>query len=347
MTDLTDLAQQFIAFAQRECEASPLYRQLATSIAGDADLLSLAASGEYGPKPNLFLAAVHFLLLSGIKHPLAEYYLSITGSPVTGDVFPLFRSFCVRHRDEVLTVVESHRVQTNEPGRCAYLVPSLFLIAQRVLGQPLALIEVGAAAGLLLLYDHFAYDFGNGRQIGDLAALRIDCELAGACLPSLPSTFPTIVERLGIDLNPLDVRDPEAVRWLQALVWPDQPERADRLRQAIAVVQNHAPTLIAGDALSILPRTLETISADAVPCVMHAHTLNQFTPAARERFHNLLAEHSFGRDVYRLSLEGKYGPHAQLELSVYSQGALRREVLLAEYHPHGGWIEWVYPHASL
>ncbi len=37
----------------------------------------------------------------------------------------------------------------------------------------------------------------------------------------LPDRQPEIVWRAGLDLNPVDVRSPDAVSWLEALVWPD------------------------------------------------------------------------------------------------------------------------------
>ena len=36
----------------------------------------------------------------------------------------------------------------------------------------------------------------------------------------------------GLDLNPIDVRDPDATLWLRALVWPDEVGRAELLQQA-------------------------------------------------------------------------------------------------------------------
>ncbi len=48
--------------------------------------------------------------------------------------------------------------QTNEPARCATVLP---VLAQ--LPQPLALLEVGAAAGLCLLPEYYAYDYGGVR----------------------------------------------------------------------------------------------------------------------------------------------------------------------------------------
>ena len=46
--------------------------------------------------------------------------------------------------------------QTNEAGRCAVLLPVL-----AALPQPLALLEVGASAGLCLYPDRYAYRYGD------------------------------------------------------------------------------------------------------------------------------------------------------------------------------------------
>ncbi len=51
--------------------------------------------------------------------------------------------------------------QTNEPARCATLLPALALLP-----QPLALIEAGASAGLTLLFDRYSYDFAGHKITG-------------------------------------------------------------------------------------------------------------------------------------------------------------------------------------
>ena len=131
--------------------------------------------------------------------------------------------------------------------------------------------------------------------------------------------------------------------WLRALVWPDHAERAERLNRAIEIARHRPPRLIAGDALDVLPGVLDSIPSDAVPVVFHAHALNQFSPAARQRFQELLAVHSVNRDLYELSLEGKRAPYGQMELSFYTSGKLLRQDLPAQYDPHGGWLEWCDP----
>ena len=70
MDSLERLAEYFHRFALMEVKASsPLYRRLASAIAGDPDLIALAGHAPPGPTPNLFLAAVHYLLLKGAPHP--------------------------------------------------------------------------------------------------------------------------------------------------------------------------------------------------------------------------------------------------------------------------------------
>src|SRR5687768_16842682 len=93
-----DLARRFETFARVECHgSSPLYERLASAVAADADLLALAASCRPGqPAPNLFLGAVHALLLGGASHPLAAFYPSVTPAPnTTADPVPAFRDFCL------------------------------------------------------------------------------------------------------------------------------------------------------------------------------------------------------------------------------------------------------------
>ena len=83
-------------------------------------------------------------------------------------------------------------------ARCAVFLPLLMSLP-----QPLALIEVGASAGLCLLPDRYGYDWG-GRRIepGDRAGPMFSCAVTGPV--SLPSAGPRIVWRAGLDLNPLD-----------------------------------------------------------------------------------------------------------------------------------------------
>lgn len=338
------LAQQFRRFGERECvPASPLYGRLAVGISEDSDLLALAATARARPVPNLLLAAVHMLLLQGSAHPLAAFYPSITHSQqalAQGDPFPQFRAFCLEHTAPIEQLLGTRRVQTNEVRRCACLLPAFAIAARQLGGRPLALVEIGASAGLNLLWDRYHVDYGPAGQCGDPAApVRLACALRGDRTPPLPAHLPQIAARVGLDLNPVDVRDPGAALWLRALIWPEQLDRAALLERAIEVARRDPPPLLAGDALGLLPGVLASVPADTGLCIYHSFTLNQFPSAARQRFADMVAEHAAGRDLALSAMEWRE-PHASLDLTLFQNGA-RIDQRLAHCDAHGSWMEWL------
>lgn len=120
MPDTDSLAERFARFASEECAGyAPLYERLASGIAGDAEVLALAAGAAPGqPAPNLLLGAIHYLLLRGADDPLARFYPSLAPSPAPpAGAYPAFRAFCLDRRNEIGWLLSSRRVQTNEVGR--------------------------------------------------------------------------------------------------------------------------------------------------------------------------------------------------------------------------------------
>jgi hypothetical protein len=339
------LSQQFRRFGERECvPASPLYGRLAVGIADDHALLAIAATAQARPVPNLLLAAVHFLLLQGADPALEAFYPDLAGDsqmPQIGEPFALFRAFCLDHADAIQALLAHRRVQTNEVRRCACLLPAFTVAARRLGDHPLALVEVGASAGLNLLWDRYHYDYGIGGQCGDPSApVRLACELRGDRRPPLPAPMPAIATRVGLDLNPIDVRDDDAALWLRALIWPEQRDRAALLAQAIGVAQQHPPPLLAGDAIALLPGVLANIPADATLCIYHSFTLNQFPSEARERFAALIAEHAARHNLALIAIEWRE-PYPSVDLSLFEDG-MRTDLRLAHCDAHGSWIEWLH-----
>jgi hypothetical protein len=344
-TSLQRLARVFEIFADHETiRTSPLYTRLILATANDEDLLELASHSRRTPVPNMLLGAVHYLLLKGAQHPLAEYYPSVVGAQArTDDVLPAFKAFCRDYRDEIIQQLHTRIVQTNEVNRCGLWLPAFNLIAQREPGgRALGLVEIGPSAGLNLLWDHYRYEYGNGYSAGYVdAPLRLTLALRGGTIPPLPETLPVVGSRIGLDLNPVDVRDEDAALWLRALVWPEHSERAERLAQATAIAQQHSPQLFAGDALKDLPDVLARVPDDQVLCVYHSFVINQFSHDGREQFNALLAEQSAHRTIYRLSMEWLHTPETQLELRVYQGGAEVEHTLLAYVESHGRWLQWL------
>jgi hypothetical protein len=338
------LSQQFRRFGERECvPASPLYGRLAVGVADDVELLAIAATARAHPVPNLFLAAVHVLLIQATEHPLAAFYPDLVGDSgvlASGDPFPLFRAFCLDHISAIETFLASRSVQTNEVRRCACLLPAFGIAARRLGDRPLALIEIGTSAGLNLLWDHYQYDYGAGGRCGDPAApVRLACELRGDYRAPLPDRMPAVAARIGLDLNPIDARDRDAALWLRALIWPEQRDRAALLEQAIHVAQQHRPPLLAGDAIALLPEVLANVPADTGLCIYHSFTLNQFSSEARARFARLIDECAAQRNLALIAIEWRE-TYAAVDLTVFENGA-RADTRLAHCDAHGGWIEWL------
>src|SRR4051794_2282341 len=210
MGDAEHVASGYRRFAALEARRSPLYAEWAAGVAGDAEILGWLSGLPQGKRqPNLLFAAVRLL----------------AGRPPG---FAGFRDVLAGRRAEVEAVVLARRTQTNEPARCALLLPAL-----AALPQPLALLEVGASAGLCLLPDRYAYDY-DGRRVGDGRPV-LRCRPEGDV--PVPDALPAVAWRAGLDLEPVDVRDDDAVRWLELLVWPGEEYRLDDLRGAGAVAR--------------------------------------------------------------------------------------------------------------
>src|SRR6266704_681994 len=136
------LAAVYARFADQEFHGrSPLYEALARGVSASPEALRfLLTLPPNKRQPNLLLASVRHLC------------------GVASD-WPQFLRDLLANADAVRSFMLTHSTQTNEPGRCATLLP---LFAQ--LPQPLALVEAGASAGLCLLPDFYAYDY-SGRTI--------------------------------------------------------------------------------------------------------------------------------------------------------------------------------------
>jgi hypothetical protein len=339
------LAQRFEHFGQVECHlASPLYERLCIGIASDPEILDLAAYAHKGqPVPNLFLSAVQFLLLQGIHHPLATFYPNLSGTKTLDDDDPYayFRSFCLEYYEQIQLILATHLVQTNEVRRSACLLPAFELVSRRSQRRPLALIEIGASAGLNLLWDRYGYDYGESLRCGVLdSPVQLTCQLRGNLRPPLPDKFPMIAYRVGIDLNPIDVRDPAQTLWLQALIWPEHKRRANLLSAAISIAQQHPPALFAGDALDILPTVLPDVAQDSALCIYHSFVINQFSPEAREHLDALFMQEAQQRDLYVVSIAWLNEQLPVLGLLSFQNG-LRTEQKLANCSGHARWMEWL------
>ncbi|MBA4181469.1 MAG: DUF2332 domain-containing protein [Anaerolinea sp.] len=345
MADLEAIAAALRRFGMVEAPGeSALYARLALAAADDRDLLEVAAHRREGqPVANMLFGSVQYLLAKEPGNPLAGYYPTLGGNQSEGDPFPLFREYVLAHREQVVGIIASHMVQTNEVRRSAGLFPAFSEVWGRT-GKPLGLIEIGPSAGLNLIYDRYAYDYGRGiaGDPGSLVLLR--CESRGA---EPPVALPMVTSRVGIDLNPLDVRDEEAMRWLRALVWPEHTDRLALLNAAIEVAHDDPPALLGGDVFELLPGLIRAADPASIVCVFATFVLNQFTEEMRGRLRALLLDASRETEICFVVMG--YSEFVTMQPEAPFEGSLwlarlgrasRAATRLARFHHHGRWLDW-------
>ncbi len=159
------------------------------------------------------------------------------------------------------------RTQTNEVGRLATLTPVLAQVAGEA-HRPLALVEVGASAGLCLYPDRYDYEWHPAGRLAGSGGPTLHCATTGAV--PVPARHPDVTWRGGVDLNPVDPTDGDAAEWLEILVWPEQEERRERLRAAIDVARVEPPLLDRGDLLEQLPSLVRRAAPHGQVVVQHS-----------------------------------------------------------------------------
>lgn len=344
--DATAAAFNHFAFT-RAGSYAPLYRQLGAAIAADRELLAVAAKARPGQsRPDLFFAAVHYLLHDEPGHPAARFYPSLTPGPDrTHDPAPAVLDFCHERRQQIEQIVSNSYVQTNEVRRCTFLLPTL-QTAATITDQPLALIEVGASAGLNLLFDRYQYRYirADGRQhiIGEpCSPLLLDCELQGPGRPPLDAPVIQPACRMGIDLRPLNPAVSADQKWLRALVWPDHTDRMRRLNAALTLAAQHPVTIQEGPADVLLPDAIRSAPADTTVVVYHSAVLAHMTVADRKQFTDTLLNCSQRRPVLWIQAEPQHDEdERRLRLTECTGGEQRAVHPLGRYHPHGEWLSW-------
>lgn len=271
-TDAASIAAAYDEFGRRWApDTSPLYADWALGVASDRALLDrLAALPRREQQPNLVFAAARW-----VGCPLLRW--------------AQIRDEVLARWDEIVAVGAARSVQTNEPGRCATLLPPLSR-----LDGPLALLEVGAAAGLCLFPDRCSVEYAtpDGPRRVDPpdgpSPVLLACGVDDAA--SVPTRMPDVIWRRGIDLHPIDTRDPDAVAWLETLVWPgpDHDTRVGRLRAAASAVASDPPEISRGDLLDLLADVARSAPREATLVVFHSAVLLYLTAEERRRFASLI-----------------------------------------------------------
>ena len=279
--------------------------------------------------PLRLAGGLHALILTGQDPALAAAYAD-PGADPTGAALAT-----IRQHPGFLTDWLKSPPQTNEVRRSAALIAAAHWLNHHF-GLPLILSELGASAGLNLLWDHYALSV-QGQSFGPAdPALILSPDWTG---PLPPSDRPTILDRRGVDLNPLDPLT-DRLRLL-AYLWADQPDRIARTRAALDLAERLRPQVDRADAAEWLEARLATPTEGALHLVFHTVAWQYFPPATQARA--LAALEAAGRrtPLARLAMEAdSQTPGAALTLTLWPGG---KTISLGRADFHGRWINWQAP----
>lgn len=315
----------------RQAQRGGVLAEMLAAWSGDpvADALLLRLAGS-----------LHALVLSEATPGLKACY---PGGPLEGDGQALqaaVDSALVEHRTHIEHYLLSPP-QTNEPMRSAVLLGGFLTIAHET-QQPLRLLEIGASAGLNMIWDCYRY------ELGDLSFGRHDSPvlLKADWSGSLPAaTMPEIKSRAACDRAPIDLRDPEQQTRLRSYVWADQRLRLARLDGAIKLAVELGIEVDRADAGDWLARQLEN-AVDGVATVVYHSVMWQYLPTATQQRVTALIDRAGRRTMPHAPLAWlRFEPRPdfasyELRLSLWQSGQ-RGDRLLALAHPHGTRIDWL------
>jgi hypothetical protein len=315
---MTETAEWYRRFGEADARGvSPLYEEWALAIAEDEEVLGLLEQLPLQQRsPNIVFAVARML-----------------GAPESA--WPDFRRWLVGFWSEVSHEARSRSVQTNDPRRCAAILPLLAM-----LDGPLALLDIGASAGLCLYPDRYAYRYDDRPVLGDSAVL-LECVTSGGV--PVPNRLPDIAFRVGVDRDPLLVDRPDDMRWLESLLWPEQLDRRALLRAALAIARTDPPTMYEADAIAGLAVAAAGIPRDVRPVVITTGVLVYLPRAERMRF--LEAVRAAGLDWIALEAPGML-PASAARLRVPARADARFLLTLNERpvaftSPHGTRLHWL------
>jgi hypothetical protein len=336
MTD--DISRELRAQAAFLKDREPVYERLLA-------LLEEAVHGEFGARlrslwskrtfhstyerPLLLLAALRYdALREGDTHPL--HAALAEDLPQVEVVTPeWFAAAISPTRTRVERVLRTRAVQTNETTRAVTWLWPAHLLSSAGERRLVALVDLGTSAGLNLIAD-------------DLPALWVDEH--GHSLPIEPR--PPVALRLGIDVNPLDVRRDDDAMWLRACVWPSDRRRLARLEQAIEAFKARPVAdipLLEARPLGSAAARLDSLPDDTLVLCVQTIVRDYLAPDERKRYEHGMRELLLRRPprsavMVELELDPANVKISERSATIIVRFADRRgrlhELLLARTHPH-------------
>ena len=293
--------------------------------------------GNIGPSghslPLRFLAGLHALVLTGASPELIAEY------PPNANTDDESLWSAIEHamlaNSDVLDQWLDNPPQTNEVRRAAVLIAAGHWLAGRY-NLPIQMFELGASAGLNMMWDHFALRTPDGIWGAADPVITLDPDWSGDP-PSGPA--PTIIARRGVDLKPVNATDPDDALRLISYLWADQPERLARTRAVIDILDVQ---IDAGDAAEWLERQLTSVAQDRLTLVYHTIAWQYFPAETQRRCCAAIEAAAQRGPVAHFAMEADQSDNrgAGLTLTLWPEG---RKLTLGRVDFHGRWVDWSAP----
>jgi len=293
-----------------------------------ADALPLRCAGGF-----------HALSLSGVQPALMPLYAGHAAAMDAAEV--LLADALAAHEDALLPWLDGPP-QTNEAGRSSGYAAALLWLAARGLPATFDCLEIGSSAGINLMMDRYAYRLGGVCVGSDDAPIVFTPEWRG---PPPPAQRIAFVGLKGCDIAPVDLRDPVQALRLTAYIWPEHHQRFDRMRAAVAMVQEKPPALVQGDAARWVEQALAEPQVPGTTRVLMHSIVWQYLGEERQAAIAAAMEAAGAQaredcPLAWIALEANRTLLSH-ELVVRRWPGDGEPVLLARAHAHGAWIEWL------
>jgi hypothetical protein len=326
---------------------SPMYGDVLDRVAADVEAGGVFAAILSGHEndagrlalPLRLLGGLHRLALDGRASGLRRWYPSTGGHWDAEAAWPDIALAASDHGDHLRAALDQPP-QTNEVGRSAALIGGLLILAHRF-GLPIRLFEVGCSAGLNLRADYYRYRHSGGQWGPADSPVTIDDAWRGQ-LP--PAANLRIVQRHGYDIAPLDAGSRDGELTLLSYVWPDQPERLDRLRGAISIARRVPAPLQRRNAVDAVAGL--SVAAGALTVLWHSITWQYLSAddqaAIRAGIDALGVQARADSPFAHLMLEPqRRTPDSPVEFTVRARSwPGGDDTLLAACSPHGPPVIW-------
>lgn len=290
--------------------------------------------GAFGQSlPLRLLAGLHALVLTGECPALVAIY---PPNPTPGDD-QIADALRIAITDHAATL--DHWLdlppQTNEVRRAAVMVAAGHWLAAQY-DVPMRVYELGASAGLNLMWDQFALKAGDVWLGSKDAPVLLTPEWHG----DLPTgTLPHVLSRRGVDLMPMDITDPKDLLRMSSYLWADQPERLARSKAAASIFDAHVDQ---GDAAGWLEAQLDNVAPDHLTLIYHTIAWQYFPDETQSRCLAAIDAAAQRGPIAHLSMEAddRQGEGAAITLTLWPEG---RKLTLGRVDFHGRWVDWSAP----